>query len=133
MEKNVLVVSAVEHAENVVRKHLGGDVASLKVVVPVVKQGFLDWLANDEHAFSRAEDEAARLAEELPGEAVDAHAGEADVMLAIQDALAEFRADEIIVVLHPDDEAQFGEKLAASDVKASVDGVPVRVLVARDR
>jgi hypothetical protein len=55
------------------------------------------------------------------------------VMLAIQDALAEFRADEIIVVLHPDDEAQFGEKLAASDVKASVDGVPVRVLVARDR
>ena len=49
------------------RKRLGDDVSSLKVVVPVVKQGFLDWLANDERAFSQAEDEAARLAAELPG------------------------------------------------------------------
>ena len=31
-------------------------------------------------------------------------------MLAIQDALAEFQADEIVVVLHPEDEAQFGER-----------------------
>ena len=59
--RNVLVVSTVDHAESVLRKRLGDDVGSLKVVVPVVQQGFLDWLANDERAFSQAEDEAERL------------------------------------------------------------------------
>jgi hypothetical protein len=132
MGRNVLVVSAVDHAENVLRKRLGGDVGSLKVVVPVVQQGFLDWLANDERAFSSAEEEAARLADALPGDALDAHAGEADVMLAIQDALAEFPADEIVVALHPEDEADFAERMGGADVKASVGGVPVRVLLARD-
>jgi hypothetical protein len=132
MGKNVLVVSTVDHAEDVLRRRLGDDAATLKVVVPVVQQGFLDWLANDERAFSEAEKEAERLGDELPGGVVDTQAGEADVMLAIQDALAEFPADEIVVALHPDDEAEFAERVAASDVRPSVAGVPIRVLVARD-
>jgi hypothetical protein len=131
--KNVLVVSTVDHAENVVRDRLGDDVGLLKVVVPVVQQGFLDWLANDERAFSEAEEEAGRLGDELPGSVVEAQAGEADVMLAIQDALAEFPADEIVIALHPEDEAAFAERVAVADIKASVAGVPVRVLIARDR
>ena len=57
MGKNVLVVSTVDHAESVLRERLGDDVDSVKVVVPVVQQGFLDWLANDERAFSQAEEE----------------------------------------------------------------------------
>ena len=40
--------------------------------------------------------------------------------------------DEIVVALHPDDEAAFAERVAAADVRASVGGVPVRVLLARD-
>ena len=130
--RNVLVVSTVDDAESVLRERIGGDVDLLKVVVPVVRQGFLDWLANDERAFSHAEEEAERLAAELPGGTTDARAGEADVMLAIQDALAEFPADEIVVALHPEDEAEFAERVASADVRASVGGVPVRVLVARD-
>ena len=116
------------------RRRLGDDVGELKVVVPVVKQGFLDWLANDERAFSHAEDEAERLAEALPGEAVDATAGEADVMLAIQDALAEFPADEIVVALHPEDEAPFARAGGAGRPAARAShGVPVRaIVVARD-
>ena len=54
MGRNVLVVSAVDHAEDVLRRRLGPDVGELKVVVPVVQQGFLDWLANDERAASHA-------------------------------------------------------------------------------
>ena len=86
MGRNVLVVEAVEHSEAAVRSRLGDDVDEVRVVVPVVRQGFLDWIANDERAASEAEDEAARLADELP-QVVDAGKGEADVMLAIRDAL----------------------------------------------
>jgi hypothetical protein len=131
MGRNVLVVEAVEHADEAVRSRLGSDVDEIRVVVPVVRQGFLDWLANDERAASDAEDEAARLADELP-RVVDAGKGEADVMLAIQDALATFDADEIIVALRPDDEAVFAERVAAAGLEPSVDGVPVRAIVVRD-
>ena len=131
MGRNVLVVGAAEHAEGALRGRLGDDVAEVRVVVPVVRQGFLDWLANDERAASQAEDEASRLAGELPHVA-DARKGEADVMLAIRDALATFDADEIVVALHPDEEAPFAERVATADLRPSVDGVPVRAIVVRD-
>jgi hypothetical protein len=83
--------------------------------------------ANDERAASEAEEEASRLAGELPRVA-DARRGEADVMLAIRDALATFVADEIVVALHPTEEASFAERVATADLRPSVDGVPVRVV-----
>ncbi|HEY7380032.1 MAG TPA: hypothetical protein VH572_02390 [Gaiella sp.] len=132
MGRNVLVVSTVDHAEDVLRRRLGGDVGALKVVVPAVRQGLLDWLANDERAFAHAEEEAQRLAEELPGGTVEAGAGEADVPLAIQDALATFPADEIVVAVHPDDEAGLVERAATTDLGGSVGDVPLRVLVIRE-
>ena len=131
MGRNVLVVSTVEHGEDVLRSRLGTDVDEVKVVVPVVQQGFLDWLANDERAASEAEEEASRLADELP-QVVDARKGEADVMLAIRDALATFDADEVVVALHPEDEAPFAERVAREDLRPSVQGVPVRAVVIRD-
>ena len=93
--RNVLVISTVEHADDVLRRQVG-DAETIKVVVPVVRQGALDWLANDQKAFGHAERVAERTAEQLPGETIDAEAGEADVGLAIRDALATFPADEIV-------------------------------------
>ena len=131
MGRNVLVVSTVEHAEGVLRARLGADVDEVKVVVPVVQQGFLDWIANDEQAAAAAELSAARLADELP-HVSEAQKGEADVLLAIQDALATFDADEVVVALHPEDEAPFAERVARDDLRPSVQGVPVRAIVIRD-
>jgi hypothetical protein len=132
MGRNVLVVSTVDHAEDVLRRRLGDDVDEVKVVVPVVQQGFLDWLANDERAASHAGEEAERLADALPGDVAEAKFGEADVMLAIQDALADFPADEVVVALHPDDEAPFAERIARAELRPSVAGVPVRAVVVDD-
>jgi hypothetical protein len=130
--RRVLVVSTVESAEDVVRAHVEG-ADEIKVVVPVVRQGVLDWLANDQRAFSRAEDVAEHTAERLPGETVQAAAGEADVGLAIQDALATFSADEIMVAVHPDDEARLVERLATDTAPHhTFAGVPVRYLVIRE-
>ena len=131
MGRNVLVVSTVEGVADRIKGELGGDVDQLKVVVPAVRQGVLDWLANDERAFSAAREEAERTADELPGETIEAGAGEADVGLAIQDALATFPADEIVVALHAD-EAPPPEEAAAETTPDAIDGIPVRRVVVDD-
>jgi hypothetical protein len=124
-----LVVSTVEHAEAEVRAQVG-EADTIKVVVPVVRQGLLDWLANDQRAFAHAERVAGHMAEQLPGETVEAVAGEADVELAIRDALATFPADEIVVAVRPEDEEGIIEsKATAGTPERSVDGVPVRFVV----
>ena len=127
--RSVLVVSTVEHAEAALRAQVG-DADVIKVVVPVVRQGVLDWLANDQRAFSHAERVAESTAEQLPGRTVEAVAGEADVELAIRDALATFAADEIVVSVRPEDEEGLVESKATAELsKRSVDGVPVRLVV----
>ncbi len=132
MARNVLVVSTVERAEDALRAHVG-EAETIKVVVPVVRQGLLDWLANDQKAFGRAERVAERTAEELPGDTVDAAAGEANVGLAIRDALATFPADEIVVAVRPDEEEALVESIATETApQHAVDGVPVRYVVIRD-
>jgi len=132
MSRKVLIVSTVEHADDVLRAHVG-QADTIKVVVPVVRQGFLDWLANDQQAFGHAERVAERTAEQLPGETVDAVAGEANVGLAIRDALATFPADEIVVAVRPTDEEGLVESIATeSTPHHSVEGLPVRYVVIPD-
>ena len=127
--RNVLVISTVEHADDVLRSHVG-DAETIKVVVPVVRQSVLDWLANDEKAFSHAQRVAERTAEQLSGETVDAMAGEADVGLAIRDALATFPADEIVVAVRPEEQEGLVEASATETApKHSIEGVPVRYVV----
>ena len=129
---NILLVSTVDEPERVVRDEID-DSDTVKVVVPVVRQGILDWLANDQRAFAAATEVAERAGDEVPGETVATAPGEADVELAIRDALATFPADQIIVVVRPEEEAGLVEALATDDVPTrSVDGIPVRTLVAHD-
>ena len=129
---NVLVVSTVDHPEDVLRSYVD-EADKLKVVVPVVRQGFLDWLANDEKAFSHAENAAEDMAAQLPGETVEAMAGEANVGLAIRDALATFPADEIVVAVRPGDQERKVESHATANAPTkSLQGIPVRYVVIRE-
>ena len=131
--RNVLVISTVEGADAELRAEVG-DADTVMVVVPVVRQGLLDWLANDQRAFAHAEAVAGRTADALPGATVEAVAGEADVELAIQDALATFPADEIVVAVRPDDEQGLVEsKATAGAPTRTFQGVPVRFVVIRSR
>lgn len=129
---NVLVVSTVEHEESTLRAVVG-PADRVKVVVPVVKQGLLDWLSNDERAFARAEQVADETAERLPAEDVETAAGEANVPLAIRDALATFPADEVVVAVRPEDRDLLADELDPDEgVARTVDGVPLRFLVLDD-
>jgi len=127
--RKVLVLSTVEDAAEKLGRYTNPD-DTIKVVVPAVRQGFLDWLANDQEAFAHAEEVAAETAAALPGHAVASSAGEADVALAIRDALAVFPADEIIVAVRNDDDAGVVEAMATKDAPhRTVDGVPIRFLI----
>ena len=132
MGRRILIVSTVEHPEEALRAHVGEEDA-IRVVVPVVRQGVLDWLANDERAFGEAERAAAETAEALPGETVESAAGEPDVGLAIRDALATFPGDEIVVAVRPGEQEGAVESAATDSAPhRSVDGVPVRYVVIPD-
>jgi hypothetical protein len=132
MGKNVLVVSTVEHTDGVLRALVGGADA-LKVVVPVVQHGILDWLSNDQEAFGHAERVAERTADRIPAETADAVVEEANVGLAIRDALATFPADEIVVAVRPDDdEGRLGSIASDSAPQRSFEGLPVRYVVIPD-
>jgi hypothetical protein len=129
MGRNVLVVNTVEGAKDAFEQQLGPDVERVKVVVPVVRQGVLSWLTTDQQAYDRAREQAEHTAEELPVDDAEAVVGEADVELAIQDALATFPADEVVVAVRPQDEAGAIESAALGDLGDSVAGVPVRTIV----
>lgn len=133
MAKNVLVISTVEHADDVLRAQIG-EAETIKVVVPVVRQGVLDWLASDQQAIGHAEQVAERTADQLDGETVEAGAGEADVGLAIRDALATFPADEIVIAVRPEEEEGFVESSATDTAPQDrlVEGLPVRFVVVGD-
>jgi hypothetical protein len=131
VSRNVLVVSTLEHEEPALRALVAPE-DTVKVVVPVVDQGFLDWLANDERAFSHAEQIAGETAERLPAEDVESEAGEANVALAIRDALATFPADEVVVAVRPVDFEPLAEALDPEEgVARSIGGVPLRFVVIR--
>lgn len=133
MGRNVLVISTVEHADEHVLRAYVGDAETIKVVVPVVRQGALDWLANDQEAYGHAERVAERTAEQLSGETVEAMAGEPDVDLAIRDALATFPADEVVVAVRPHEQEGFVESSATDTApQHSIAGVPVRYVVIGD-
>jgi hypothetical protein len=122
--QRVLIVSTVELGGAAVEALVGEDAVTM-IVVPQVRQSRLQWLANDEdRAHEIAQRASERLAVETPGMTVAAEAGDSDPRLAIQDALARFAADEIVVVTRPEEEAGWLER--HGDGFAAVNGIPVR-------
>ena len=127
--RNVLVISSVEHPIAVLREALGGNVDELKVVVPAVKQSRLQWLTNaDDDAREEAEVAAASI-DAATSDTVETKAGDADPLQAAEDALADFEADELVVVTRPDDEATWLEEGRAADIERRFPGLEVTRLV----
>ena len=69
------------------------------VVVPASKISKLDWLTNaEDEARTEAAQRAENVAEAAPGQAVEMRVGDSDPVKAIEDALRDFPADELIVI-----------------------------------
>jgi hypothetical protein len=109
----LLVITDDPSAEANLREHLeeiaGGGELEVKVVAPLRPESTLDLVTGDiAEAKAGAEERAAEAAAESAAtEAVtstDTEVGDADQLLAIGDALAEFEADRIVLVDADDEE-----------------------------
>jgi hypothetical protein len=116
--ERVLVVAgtAVDEDRLVLHLDLEED-AQLKVIAPIEPDSGLDLLAGDvDDSIVAAEQRAestATAAEDEGAEVVETEAGEPDPLLAIEDALATFKADQIVLVpASSDPEARSDDHLA---------------------
>ena len=115
--RRILVVTTVPVSADRLRAELGargdGDV-EVRVISPASDVSRLEWLANDEDdARAEAERKAEQTARSADARVVDAGVGDPDPLKAIEDALREWPADEVVVITPPEDEANWLESDAA--------------------
>jgi hypothetical protein len=126
----VLVLTAEAISAEVLRDALGDDApddAEVLVVSPALQDSPLRfWVSDADDAIARAEAVQTETVERLEEEGIDAagDTGEADPLQAVQDALATFPADSIVIVTHPEAEQALFEEDVADKARERFD-VPV--------
>jgi hypothetical protein len=110
--RNVLLVVLEAVPEEAIRKAIaernGGAEVNVHVVAPATHVGKFQWLTGaDDDARAEAEDLADRTAHAVDID-VETEVGEPNPVLAAQDALALFRADEILVAGTADEKTEAG-------------------------
>src|SRR3954452_16516988 len=105
----------------------GAEEAEVLVVTPATHQsGLRFWMSDADEAIAKAQAVADETAERLEEEGIDAVAtpGESEPATAIQDALATFPAERIVVFAHPGGDRDYREDDGLKDAEARF-GVPV--------
>jgi hypothetical protein len=125
----VLVLTPEPVDDQLLRSTLGAELdgAEVLVVSPATNQSRLAfWVSDPDEAIAEAQRAQEETVERLEEAGVDAagDTGEAEPGLALQDALATFPADRIVIVTHPDGERDYREDEGLADAAAAA-GVPV--------
>lgn len=91
------------------RAHAGAD-AEIEVVPPASKISWLDRLTNaEDDARQDAANRAEAASEAAPAGRGDTHVGDVDPLQAIEGAFQMFKADEVVVLTAPDEDATWPE------------------------
>jgi hypothetical protein len=101
--------------------------AEVMVLAPALQEsGLRFWLSDADEAIQRAEEVRRRTVENLDEEGVAASGdtGESDPIDAIQDALATFPADRIVLFTRPGSERRYREDVDPAEVEKRF-GLPV--------
>ena len=134
----VLVLASEPVNADSLREALGSDDldgAEVLVVSPALHESKLRfWISDDDEAIGNAESAQEESVERLSEEGVDAagDTGEADPALAVQDALATFEADHVVVFSHPEGERDYRENEDLSNVAKRFDVPLTHRLVTRE-
>src|ERR671914_240874 len=121
MPKKILALVSEPVSGDALRSAIGdgADDAEVLVVAPAL-QSKARWLLDaPDPAIERAEGVQEETVERMVEAGIDAagDTGEADPLLAIQDALQTFEADEIVVFTHPDGQANWMEEGLLEDAR----------------
>jgi hypothetical protein len=126
----LLVLTPEPVDADLLRTTLGDDVvegAEVLVVSPATNRSKLAfWVSDPDEAIAEAETAQEETVERLEEEGVDAagDTGESEPAVALQDALATFPADRIVVFSHPDGERDYREDEGVAEIERS-SGIPV--------
>ena len=129
MGRKVLALVAEPISGEALRSALGegADDAEVQVVAPALDSKARFWASDNDAAIARAEDVQHETVERLAEDGVDAvgDTGEADPLLALQDALATFPADEVVIFTRPEDDRNWAEDDLLERARSQL-SVPVR-------
>jgi hypothetical protein len=127
----LLVVTSEPIAADELRSALPDNIdpaeSEVMVVAPALQEsGLRFWTSDADKAIAEADQVRSETVEQLGEAGIPASGdrGESDPMLAIQDALATFDADRIVLFTHPGSDQEFREDLDAGQIKERF-GIPV--------
>ena len=111
------------------RSTLGDEVegAEVLVVSPATNQSKLAfWVSDPDQAIAHADAAQEETVERLEEQGIDAagHTGESEPAVALQDALAVFPADRIVVFSHPEGDRDYREDEGLAEAEERI-GIPV--------
>ena len=114
MGKKILAVVSEPVSADALRSAVGegAEDAEVMVVAPALNTKRRFFLSDPDPAIDRAEAVQEETVERIAEGGVDAagDTGESDPLLAIQDALQTFPADQIVLFVHPDDKGNWLEE-----------------------
>lgn len=122
----------------VLRAALGTEIegAEVLVIAPATNQSRVAfWVSDPDEAIAEAETAQVDSVERLAEEGIDAAGGtgESEPAVAIQDALATFAADRIVIFSHPEGDRDYREDDGLAGAEARF-GVPVtHALISREQ
>ena len=133
MAKRILALVSEPISADALRAAIGSeaaDDAEVLVVAPALNTKTRFLLADPDPAIERAEEVQRETVERLDEEGIDAagDTGEENPMLALQDALATYEADEIVLFTHPGGKQNWKEEGIVEEAQGRFD-VPVRHIV----
>ena len=134
MAKKILALVSEAVSADALKSAVGDDVANdaeVLVVAPALNSRKRFFLADPDPAIERAEAVKEETVERLDEEGIDAagDTGEEDPMLALQDALATYPADEIVLFTHPGGDRNWQEEGLVDKAKERFGSTPVRHVV----
>jgi hypothetical protein len=129
MGRKILALAAEPISGDALRSALGSGAEDAEVVVvaPALDSRMRFWTSDNDEAIARAEEVQQESVERLTEEGVAAtgESGESDPLLALQDALATFPAEEIVIFTHPEGERNWAEEGLVEQAR-ELFSVPVR-------
>ena len=125
----LLVVTPEPVDAALLRSTLGDEVEGAEVLVisPATNRSKVAfWVSDPDEAIAEAETAQVETVERLEEEDIDAagDTGESEPAVAIQDALATFAADRIVIFSHPESDRDYREVAGLEDAETRF-GVPV--------
>ena len=131
MSKKILALVSEPVSADALRSAVEADDAEVLVVAPALNTKPRFFLADPDPAIERAEAVQEETVERLNEEGVDAagDTGEEDPLLALQDALTTYDADEIVLFTHPEGNANWQEEGVVEQAREQFAPKPVRHII----